>query len=181
MALTPAQLTTLQTDIDANSGVGGDFEQWVGDLSKIANQAIADAYNLQASPDFWVWEAEVSSEKTGMVLGLDDIGNLTTANTNRLSVSFQVRPGGFTPGIQSDRALFGDVFSVAGAVNTRLALLGAWQRLSTRAEKLFATGTGSEATGDLESDGTVQTGDPAVLDVVGNITQVDVSEARRLP
>jgi hypothetical protein len=51
-------------------------------------------------------------------------------------------------------------------VNTRAALLALWKRLATRGEKLYATGTGSDAV-------------PGTLTFEGNISARDVEEARR--
>lgn len=178
MSLSTAQLTTLKADIDANSGPGGDFEGIPN--TPDGNQAIAEAYNLQASPDYYVWQMLSSLAETGMALLLSDVSGLTTANSNRIQVSFQVRPNGFEPSLQSDRALFGDVFSVAGASGTRSKLLTAWQRLATRAEKVLkSAGTGTQATG-LNSDGTVTGGDPATLGHEGPIDRFDVENARAL-
>jgi hypothetical protein len=70
------------------------------------------------------------------------------------------------PSIASNRAFFDDVFSGAGGTNTRAALLALWKRLATRGEKLYATGTGSDAS-------------PATLVVEGAISARDVEEARR--
>lgn len=68
----------------------------------------------------------------------------------------------------SNRAFFDDVFSGAGGTNTRAALLVLWKRLATRIEKLFATGTGSDAV-------------PATLVFEGEVSVQDIIEARNLP
>lgn len=167
MNLTPAQLQTLKTWLDTNA-VGVQDEQ------------AASLLNAAASPNFWVWKSNVGLAETGMAIVMSEVGGLTTANTNRLQVSFQVRPGGFTPADQADRSLFGSVFSAAGGVLTRTAVLSKWQRLATVAEKLFASGTGTQATG-LNTDGAVTGGSPGTLGAEGAVTSANVSEARNLP
>jgi hypothetical protein len=175
--LTNSQLQTLKSDIAAKTQAG---QPLAGLNPNNADHAFAIAayYNANASPSFWVWKNSISSEKTGMVVDLSEVGGLTTANSNRLQVSFIMRPGGFTPSNQSDRALFGSVFSSAGGALTRAAILAAWQRLTTRGERLFSTGTGTQAT-VLNIDGTV-TGSPGSLVFEGSITHNDVLESNNV-
>ena len=111
------------------------------------------------------------------LVGTDESTGVTIANSTRLQVSFQVRPNGFAPSVQDDRALFGGLFSVSGAAGTRANLLAAWQRQAAYVEKLFATGTGTQATGDLNSDGSLTVGSPATLSFSGSITGQDVLNA----
>ncbi len=173
MPLTTAQLQTLKTDLAANNntvlinGVATAIKD-VPHGSQNA-QTIADWYNL-ATASTWIWKNNSPLSETGMAIKMSDVGNLTTANSTRLQVSFQIRPGGFNPSLADDRSLFGGLFSVAGASGTRAALLTIWQRLATNAEKLFSTGTGSQATGDLNSDGTVTVGSPATTTINAPIT-----------
>lgn len=139
-------------------------------------QTIANWYNQPASPSFWVWLGNASLLVTGMAIKMSDVGGLTTANSTRLQVSFQVRPNGFSPAVQDDRSLFGGLFSVSGASGTRANLLAAWQRLATYAEKLFATGTGTQVTGDLNSDGSTTNGSPGVLVFDGSATPLSAND-----
>lgn len=184
--LTSAQLTTLKNDLAANTNtilISG-FAVAINALTPAqmnnvdVAQAVADLwYNLNASPAFWVWQPNASLIATGMALKMSDVGNLTSANSGRLQDSFQCRPGGFTPSNQDDRSLFGSLFSVSGAAGTRANLIAIWQRLATYAEKLFASGTGTQVTGDLNSDGTVSAGNPATLSFAGALTGTDVTAA----
>lgn len=186
MPLTAAQLVTLKNDMGANTNtikVAGVDTQ----IKNITAQAfpnrqdiapdIAAWYNLNASPSFWVWNTITSLADTGMAIKMSDIGNLTTANSTRLQVSFSIRPNGFNPANQDDRSLFGSLFSVAGAAGTRAALIALWQRLASNLEKLFATGTGSQVTGDLNSDGSVSAGSPATMGVSEQLTAAEVIAA----
>lgn len=179
--LTTAQLQTLKTNLASNTNT-----VLINGVATAINavphgadnaQTIADWYNLTASPGFWVWQAISSLNDTGNAIKMSDVGNLTTANSTRLQVSFQIRPNGFNPANQDDRALFGSLFSVAGASGTRANLLAAWQRQATNVEKLFATGTGTQATGDLNSDGSLTVGSPATLVVVSPISALDIENA----
>lgn len=188
MTLTTAQLQTLKADIAANTSAIPAGQPWTGIYAGVqvknvpatgdGNVAVAGWYNQPAAPAYWVWQPSSSQTVTGAAVKMSDVGNLTTANSTRLQVSFQIRPNGFTPSAQDDRALFGSLFSVAGASGTRANLLTAWQRQASFVEKLFATGTGAQATGDLNSDGTLTVGAPATLVVIGPVTDGDVENAR---
>ena len=169
LSLTPAtRLTQLQA-----------IKSWViANAGGVFDAGTAALMNAVASPDFWVWKSNLNSSDSGMAINLNEVGGLTTANSTRLQVSFQIRPGGFTPAVQADRALFGSVFSAAGGVNTRAALLAKWQKLATIGEKLLASGTGTQATG-LNTDGTVTGGSPATFGdgAEGQITTANLIEA----
>lgn len=158
MPLTTQQLQTLKADIAADSVLNA--------LPRDGDSAIAiaTAYNANAVPSFTVWKTSVPVRAVGETMLSTDIANLTTGNTNRLLVMAQYAGGFFDPSKTDTRAGFNDVFSVAGAAGTRAALLALWKRLATRAEKLFATGTGSDAS-------------PAMLVFEGSISWVDVVNA----
>ena len=63
------------------------------------------------------------------------------------------------------RQMFNDIWSGAGGANTRTSLLALWKRSALLGEKIFATGTGSDAS-------------PATLTYEGNLSYVDVMAAR---
>ena len=165
------QLTAIKTYVEANHSVNG---------SGVYDQSTADAMNALASVPlpFWVWKSNANPEDTGMAVDLSEVGGLTTANSSRLQVSFQIRPNGFTPSKQSDRALFGSVFSAAGGVITRTAIIALFQRKATIAEKVLATGVGTQAVG-LNTDGSNTSGSPAILgdSAEGEITLPNLIEA----
>lgn len=170
MTLSAAQLQTLHDDIVTNTHWGED----PADLSRDANQRIADVYNAVASPDFIVWKNLVSLDEVGASINGQNVADVTAANADRLAVFFQIMPGGVKPFRADHRAFFDDVFSGAPGTETLAALNGngtaddgLWRRLATLGEKLFATGTGDNAT-------------PATLGFEGQITQAEVSNARRL-
>ena len=162
MALTSAQLVTLKADIAANSDLNTKPNNADGDL------AIANLYNLNASPNFTVWKSLVTINTVGSAFVATELAGLSSLNQTRLQTIAQYLIGGVNPARSDTRAFFDDIFSGAGGVNTRAALLILWKRLAKRGEKLYATGTGSDAS-------------PATLVVEGNITPADVNAARALP
>ena len=154
MSLTTAQLQALKADIAADPVLNA--------LPKNSDSAfeIAMAYNLPAVPSFTVWKTSVSIMAVGQAMLNSDVANLTTANTNRLSVLGEYSGGAFNPSLADVRSGFNDIFSVAGAATTRANLLALWRRFATRIEKLVATGTGSDASpAQLVFEGTINYGD----------------------
>ena len=137
--LTSAQKTTLKANIIADpilnawpNNTDGAFE-------------IAKAYNLPATPNFTLWKKVVTVTEVGTAMQSTAVAALTTANTSRLQVMEQYSGGAFNPSLTDTRAAFDDIFSVAAGAQTRANLLALWKRLATRVEKLFAVGTGSDA------------------------------------
>lgn len=162
MALTPAQLPVLRADIDATPEFSSQPNNDDG------NQAIADAYNLNASPNYTVWKSNVTITETGKVYNGTEWAGMTTANHTRLQTVAQWLPQGYNAALADIRAMFNDIWSGAGGTNTRAALLVLWKRLAKRGEKLYATGAGTDAS-------------PGTLVFEGNISKADVSNARNLP
>ena len=155
--MTPAQLATLKAAILAETdatfvthrtaGATGLMQQW-----------------FNAASTFVVWKARVTVAETGIAINSSELAGLTTANTNRLSVLAAYSGGQFNPSIADVRSGFNDVFGGAGGVNTRAALLALWKRFATRAEKLFATGTGSDAA-------------PGLLVFEGSVSEYEIVQA----
>ena len=139
MALTSAQLTALKADIAAD-----------GTLNTIPNNddgdyAIAAIYNTQASPDWTIWKKSVLIADVGTAIDAAEMAGLSTLNSTRLQTLAVFLSSGVNPSLVDHRAFFDDIFSGAGGTNTRPRLLVLWKRLASRAEKLFSTGTGSDA------------------------------------
>lgn len=138
MPLTTAQKATLKTHIQATSDLNAKYVD--GDLD-----GLAALLNTLASPNFTVWKTNVPVPSVGQTLVASELAGLTALNNDRL-VSFALyNPDGFNPSRSDHRAFFDNVFSGSGGAGTRAALLVLWKRLARRAEKLFATGTGSDA------------------------------------
>lgn len=114
-------------------------------------------FNLAST--FVVWKTSVPIAQVGQAMLSSDVANLTTGNSTRLQVLAAYAGGSFNPSLSDVRAGFADIFSVAGAVGTRNALTALWKRFANRFEKLYATGTGSDATpGLLVIEGTIDGG-----------------------
>jgi hypothetical protein len=169
MALTAAQLTALKNDILAD-----------GTLSALPNSAdgnfaIADAYNAAASPDFWVWRTSVTKEEYVNSISVDGTsfswtgaGYITRSQGERDAWREMFSATGFVnPSLLGVRNAFNDIFSggTAPAPANRTHLSTVSRRKATRAEKLFATGTGSTAS-------------PATMSFEGKITHQEVEQAR---
>ena len=156
--MTPAQLTTLKNDIIADPTLNAKPNNSDGALD------IANAYNLNASPNFTVWKTAVPIVEVGQKFNGSELAGLTTANNTRLQ-TIALYLDVVNPSIPDNRQFFDDVFSGAGGVNTRAALLALWKRLATRGEKLYATGTGSDPS-------------PATMTFEGPVSPADVTAAR---
>lgn len=160
MPLTTAQKTTLKAYIQADpvmSALPSD------DAS--AHQTIANLLNATANPTFTVWKTNVPITEVGRSFNGTELAGLTTGNQTRLQTIAVYLKDGVNPSIASNRAFFDDVFSGAGGTNTRAALLILWKRPARLIEKIFATGTGSDAV-------------PATLTYEGEVTLFDVDAAR---
>ena len=88
---------------------------------------------------------------------------ITAGNNDKLA-NFAAWNETIDPQRADQRAFFDDIFSVAAGATTRAALNALWRRTTTRAENIFAVGTGTEAS-------------PAVLGWEGNVSLNDISDA----
>jgi hypothetical protein len=147
--LTTAQLQALATDI-ASSEFSG--------LPQTADSGvvIAEAYNLEASPVFTVYKTFVDLQTVGVTFDGADLGNITSANSERLRTFAAWVPEGVIPERDDHRAFYNDVFSGAAGAATRAKLDVLWVKNVTRCERLYATGTGT-------------TNNPGLLVFEGNI------------
>jgi len=136
--------------------------------------AVADIYNLPASPDFWVWRSSVTKSEFVNSVGPDG----TTFNWT--GAGFITRSAGeqaawreifngtneVNPSLPNVRQAFADIFS--GGTNpapaNRTHLLAVARRKATRAEKLLASGTGSTAS-------------PATMTFEGGLSFNDILQA----
>lgn len=171
--MTSSQLATLRAAIDADTALAA--------LPRTSDAAatISAAFNLDASPTFYVWRTRVTK-------------NDIVSSTSRASTTFSWSgAGGFIarsvgeqaawselfgvdstidPSQPAVRAAFADIFSGSGAaaINNRTHMGSVCRRLATRFERLYATGTGTDDT----SAGTL------VLE--GPLSPQDVISARNL-
>jgi hypothetical protein len=146
--LTEAQRTALVADILANQDTAAKYG--IGDLS-----SLADLYNAAAVPAFTVWRNELTPEAARAAIsggdGLAQLDNLTAGKRDSLLWVFT---GTTQPANAAQRDA---ITNLCGTQNTlKAAILAAQKRTASRIEKLFATGTGSDAS-------------PAVMAVEGPI------------
>lgn len=140
MPLTPAQLTTLKSFIaNPANGLNGFPQNSDGAF------AVAAAMNQQASPDWTVWRKLVTITEVGDKINGTELAGLSSLNSTRLQTVVILSQAGVNPSLIDRRQFFDDIFSGAGGATTRANLLALWKRLATVAQKLFSTGTGSNA------------------------------------
>ena len=154
MALTTAQKATLKTNIQGDSTANAFYVN--GDLSGLAGY-----YNALASPSFTVWKSLVAWNLVGDKINATELVGLTTGKLTQLQTLALISPSGINPSIADRRDALDQIFSAASGTVTRPALLALWKRLATRLEKVFATGTGSDAV-------------PALLVVEGELNTNDL-------
>jgi hypothetical protein len=175
--LTPVQLAALKADINIDPILS------VLPLNSDTAAFIAEQYNLTASPDYWVWKTALTRKEVVESTSLDPDG-VTPRTFNWTGNGFITRSqgerdawremwnhsGAVNPSLPSIRQAFQDIFSgaAAPAPSNRQHLLNVARKRATRAEKLFATGTGTAAT-------------PGVMSFEGLLQYPDVVEARQLP
>lgn len=168
--MTDAQYDVLKNDIMITNSA--EF----GPLIAVGNdQGIADAYNLQANPTFWVWQTSLTdktiyetktSENT--VWDWNVYGQQPDAQRDEWKTMF--RPGAVNPSLQQTRDGWAAIFKGGGAAGVQLThLLTVGRRLALRVEALLVvpgSGNGTTAT-------------PGVMGYEGKITSADVSRALR--
>ena len=157
MALTPAQLQTLKAAIAAETDPAFIPFRQAGD-----EQGMANWYNQPST--FVVWRTSVPlSDVAANVDGVELVG-LTAVKL--AAYQSLLLAGSVNPSKDRLRAGFDQVFSAAGGATTRPLLLALWKRFALRGEKVYATGTGSDAT-------------PGLLAFEGQITAQNISDALR--
>lgn len=166
MALTPQQLQALKADIAADQALASKPMTSAGALE------IADAYNALASPAFRVWRTAVSrveiynrTSDEATTWNWTFYKNQSVAEQNAWVQMFMGDQADFSQA--NLRSGVAAIFTSASSANATHAL-AIGKRLATRAEKLFASGTGS-------------VGSPATMGFEGAITSEQVQQARELP
>lgn len=105
---------------------------------------VADGLNLKASPAFWVWRTSVSpSEWRQAILGGGGATQLDALTASKRDSLLWALNDILNPSLAAVRAALDDF---CGSQNTlKASILAAEKRTATVAEKILATGTGSEA------------------------------------
>mgnify|MGYP001596244164 CR=1 FL=1 len=170
MQLTGSQLDTLKTWLTSNAG----------GLNDEAAAALLNAAG--AAPNNVAWRRGVPLAEVSTKINGTELAGLTTGNHTRLQTVVVLinSAGGVRPELADQRSFWADIFSGAGGAITRPALLALWKRTVTVGEKLFATGTGSDA--NPMTFGTNATGGGLFgVSLEGLITTANISEARNRP
>lgn len=168
MELTSAQLSTLKAAILADPTMSAFPNDPNG------NVALAAYLNELASPAFIVWKNEVPKNEVGKAFVASALAAITAGNNDKLA-NFAAWNDTVNPSRADQRQFFDDVFSVAAGAGTRAALQALWRRSATRFEKIFATGTGSDA-----SPATLESIDLAGRIIEGPVSNVTVQDARNI-
>jgi len=158
--LTTAQLTTLKAYIESVPALN------TQPMNSDGAYAIALALNEPASPAFIVWKTAVQRNEVGKAFVATALAAITAGNNDKLN-NFAAWNEVIDPSRLDQRQFFDDIFSVAAGASTRAALLALWKRSATVLEKLYATGTGSDAS-------------PATMLVEGTIGYQEVEQARTM-
>lgn len=146
--LTTEQLATLKAAILAETDAA-----FVAARTAGATGAMADFYNQTASPAFYVWRKSLSRHE--ILTGTSDGGTtfawaggayITRSQGERDAFREMFNStGSVDPSLASIQAAFADIFSGTGGAGNRAHITAMSRRPATRAERLFATGTGSKA------------------------------------
>lgn len=155
--LNESQLATLKSDIVADPVLSAY-------AAERADARITEAYNAEASPAFIVWKPDVRPDVVPEIFTWTEIDALTNGKARiwewmRLLKILDCRIANIRQGLA-------DAF--ASATTTKSAVLAFIKRPALRGERLFATGTGSNAS-------------PGTLVIVGKLTDADIDQALRLP
>lgn len=136
--LTDAQLLTLKAAILAETNPT--FVQW-RDVEG-ATGMMAEWFNEPST--FVVWKSSVPKNEVGKAFQASALAAITAGNNDKLN-NFAAWNETVYPARADQRAFFDDIFSVAAGAQTRANLLALWKRFATRGERIYATGTGSDA------------------------------------
>ncbi len=156
MALTPAQKTALKAHIDSSNDLN------IYPNTNDGNEVITGLLNAPSSPAFIAWKSSVEAVEI-MANGFTwtEVDALTGGKARIWD--WMTRYGSFNPSKANVRQGLRDCFGVNSGTYT--GMLPHLKRTATRAEKLFATGTGTDQT-------------PGQFTFEGELSRVDVEEAR---
>ena len=135
MPLTSTQITTLRTDIAADEVLNA------LPLNDSSFAQIASAYNAPASPAYTVWRTYVPVREITGVFIWTAVDSLTAGKARIWE--WMATTGVIDPSKSTVRTGLADAFGSGTAMAN--AITPVLKRFATRAEKLFATGTGSDA------------------------------------
>lgn len=138
--LSPEQTAILRAALLSDPALA----QWRTDRR---DDLIEAYYNEPSNPAFVVWRTDVRAEEIGNAWVGTDIDGMSALNMQRLQLLLASSPSGVFDMTRADRrAGFENPFGTNANNASRVAMRTAWKRIVTRAERLFATGTGTDAT-----------------------------------
>lgn len=161
MALTPAQLQTLRTAIDADPVLAAYPNNSDGAFD------MANFLDQPASPAYIVWRTAVDPDEI-MRNGMDwtRVDNLSVGKARIWD--WLIRLGTLNPSNTNVRAGIDATWvGTAADLAVRAMVYTHCKRSATKAEKIFASGTGSDAS-------------PATMTVEGKLNYLDIQAARGL-
>lgn len=165
MSLTQAQIQTLANAIAAETDAS--VIQWRTPATR-DDGSLRNWLNLPST--FIAWKSSVQTREVGIAVNYVSVEAMTDANRGRITTFYAMNPEKFSPARQDIRDYWANTFSGAlggQGQTTRDALLALWKRAATRYEKVFATGTGTDAA-------------PGLLTLEGTVDLDDVSKALNL-
>ena len=139
--LSTTQTTTLRSAILADQTAAAMYA--TGNLT-----GLAAWLNALATPDFYYWRPNVGVDEMENAWVGTDIDGMSALNMQRLQLQLLLttsRSGVFDMSRADRRAGFENPFGTNQSNASRVAMRALWKRKATRFEKLFATGTGSDA------------------------------------
>lgn len=103
--------------------------------------AIANWYN--AASTFIVWKTSITRKEMHNAYVWTEMDSFTNG-AKQFQFNLLISEGTVNPSDANVRQGFQDIFSGAGLATTRAALIALAKRAATKAEALFATGTGTD-------------------------------------
>lgn len=157
MSLTRNQLVTLREDILGSTDPAVIAALGGGAVGR-DDTTLAAIYNAASVPAFWVWRTRVPLDEITQN-GFDwvRVDNLSVGRARIWEWLFANQDRSINPSKANVRAGIAECWKgTAADVAVQTAVLGHCRRQATRAERLFATGTGStEVPGDAVFSGSV--------------------------
>jgi hypothetical protein len=179
--LTEAQYTALGTDVTVAGAAEFGCTGTAPDATCTASdQAIADAYNVNAAVDCWVWRTNVSKGDIYFLTSVDGTAwswatyiNQNAGEKAGWAEMFYLNTANFAlPNVQ---AAVTNIFGGAGAPATQRTHINTIARRKTkRGEKLFKLDSGTGIT-----TGNCSTATPSTMTFEGDIRRIDIAHVVR--
>lgn len=168
--LSTAQLQLIKAEIAADATLAAK------PMTTAGHTAIAQALNLPNSVEHWVWRTDVSREDILFGRGPDgtmftwaDNGFIKRSLSDILAWQELTGAGSIDVSVPGVRAALSEIFSGTGNAGlNRTHVFSVGRRVATRAERVLAVGTGVTTA-------------PSTMTFEGDISPIEVEQARLLP